>query len=157
MQVDERYIDGRSIGITPFGTDQGDKVDQAANLGMWAESIWFPSIYLTDPRVRWEAVDDMTALLVVPFNAGQEKYVVRFDPATGLISWFESMRYHNSSSPAKTLWLNQAVEWSTLNGQLTNIVGAAIWMDDGKPWAVFTFEEVAYNVDVREYMRAKGQ
>jgi hypothetical protein len=44
-----------------------------------------------------------------------------------------------------------------LNGQLTSITGAAIWMDDGKPWAVFTVEDTAFNVDVSQYIRAKGQ
>ncbi len=43
-----------------------------------------------------------------------------------------------------------------LNGQLTNTIGAAIWMDDGKPWAVFTVEDIVFNVDVKEYIRQKG-
>jgi hypothetical protein len=30
-------------------------------------------------------------------------------------------------------------------------------MDDGKPWAVFTVENAVYDVDVQEYIRAKGQ
>ena len=34
--------------------------------------------------------------------------------------------------------------------------GAAIWMDDGKPWAVFHIEDVVYNVDVSDYIRVKG-
>lgn len=162
MQVDERYLDGHARGITPFGVDEGDRVDQAANLGMWAETLWMPAVFLTDSRVQWQAVDDNTAILVVPFKQGKEHFVVRFNPETGLIDWFESMRYHNQASATRVLWLNAAQEWSKLNGVMTNTVGAAIWMDDSprdglsKPWAVFHVDDIRYNVDVSESIRAKG-
>lgn len=156
MQVDERYLDGHALGITPFGVDEGDKVDQAANLGMWAETIWMPAVFLTDPRVHWQAMDENTALLTVPFKEGQDRFVVRFNPETGLVDWFESMRYHNQASATQVLWLNAAKEWRELNGVMTNTAGAAIWMDDGKPWATFYVEDIRFNVDVKEYVRAKG-
>ena len=66
------------------------------------------------------------------------------------------MRYHGPESQSKTLWLNEAREWSQVNETLLNKTGAAIWMDDGKPWAVFTIADIVYNVDVSEYIRAKG-
>ena len=157
MKVNEHYLDGKGRLELPFGVEEGEKINQGGNLGMWAESIWFPSLYLTDPRVRWEPVDDVTALLVVPFGDQQERYVVRFDPDTGLTTWFESMRYHGETSQLKTLWLNRSVKWGTLEGRPFSTVGAAIWMDDGKPWAVLTVEDVVYNVDVKDYIRARGQ
>ena len=152
MMVNEHYLDGQGRLELPFGIEEGEKINQGANLGLWAESSWFPGSYLTDPRVRWEPIDDVTALLVVPYGDRREHYVVRFDPDTGLVSWFESIRYHSEASQSKTLWLNQTVKWGTLDGKPFSTVGAAIWMDDGKPWAVLTIEDVVYNVDVKDYI-----
>jgi len=30
-------------------------------------------------------------------------------------------------------------------------------MKDGRPWAAFNVEDVVYDVDVQEYIRARGQ
>lgn len=153
MRVNETYLNGESRLELPFGVTEGEpKVNQAANLGLWSEGIWFPTIFLTDPRVRWEPVDDVTALLVVPFSESSERYVVRFDPYTGLIRMFESMRYKEADSLEKTLWLNEVLEWGTIDGNLLPVRAALTWFDEGSPWAVFTVEEVIYNEDVSDYI-----
>lgn len=157
FKVNERYLDGKSLAETPVGiVDDDPKQNQAANLGMWSESLWFPAIFLTDPRVRWEAVDEVTALLIVPFEDTEETYVVRFDADSGLISYFESMRYQGPESEAKILWLNESMAWSEINGVLTSKTGAAIWLDQREPWAIFDVEDIVFNADVQEYIRQKG-
>jgi hypothetical protein len=157
MKVNEHFLDGKSRLELPFGVVENEpKVDQAANLGLWAESVWLPSVFVTDPRVRWESVDGETALLVVPFGEAEEIFVARFDPRTGMLRFTEAMRYKEAADEAKTLWINETLEWGDVNGQTTLTIGALTWLDEGTPWAVFTVEEVIYNADVSDYVRATG-
>ena len=85
MKVNERYIDLKAKMELPWMTDEGEKLDQAANIGMWAELAGSaPSVLVTDPRVRWEPIDDDSAVLVVPLGTdATDTFVVRFDPGTG--------------------------------------------------------------------------
>jgi hypothetical protein len=158
MKVDEGYVDQKSFFESPMGDIYDDaSTNQAANLAVWAEATWFPSIWLTDERVHWEPVDNVTALLFVPFEDQMENFVVRFNPETGLIDTLEAMRYRDSGDQArKILWITRTEPGENLEGTKLGAVGSATWMDQGKPWATFTLEEVKYNVDVSEYIRQKG-
>jgi hypothetical protein len=68
----------------------------------------------------------------------------------------ESMRYKGEDSDDKTLWLNEALRWDAIDGHTIPVVSAVTWFDEGSPWAVFEVEEMAYNVDMYECIRAKG-
>lgn len=140
MKVDEHYVDGkfRSEG-TPAGVEENEpKLDHSANLRMYAEWLtWLPAMLLTDPQVRWEPVDDTMALLVVPSGDGEERLVVRFDPATGEIQYWEALKYKYPEDVSKTLWIN------------------ATWFGD-RPWATFSVEEIVYNAAVDTSFTRKG-
>lgn len=150
LSVNEGYIDGESFFESPMGTYYDDpNTNQGANLALWAEGGWFPGLWLTDPRAQWEAVDDNTALLRVPFEDQTETFVVRFNPETGLLDMTESMRFKGKDVPNKTLWITS----SSPDGKTSY----ATWLDDGKPWAELKLETIIFNADVSEYIRARGQ
>lgn len=158
MKVNERYIDLTAKMELPWMTDEGGKLDQAANIGMWAELAGAtPSVLLTDPRVKWEPVDDDSAVLVVPLGTDDtDTFIVRFDPQTGGIDSLEAMRYRDSKSDHKVLWIAAHEGDATIGPAAVPAVGTATWLDQGKPWARFEAEDIRVNVDVSEYVRARG-
>lgn len=159
LKVNEGYIDGESFFESPMGTYYDDSnTNQGANLALWAEAGWFPSIWLTDSRVKWEAVDENTALLFVPYDGQTENFVVRFNPETGLIDTMEAMRYREAGEgKSKILWMTRNEPGAFLPGTKLSAIGSATWLDQGSPWAIFTIEEDIYNADVSEYIISRGQ
>lgn len=157
MKINERYLDGQARMELPVGVIENEpNVDMAANLGLWGESIWLPSIFLTDPRVRWEAIDDTTARLIVPFEDDEDTFTVFFDAETGLIKRMEAMRYRDADDPQKHLWILEPHGWAEFHGVSVPSPAAVTWADEGTPWLILTLEGVSYNVDVRDYIHAKG-
>lgn len=135
LHASELYLDGHGRGVTPGGVNEGEAwFDQSANIRMWAEAIdWFPSVLLTNPMVKWEPIDENTALLIVPLGESQDHLIVRFDPHNHTVTFIEAMKYKTAN--AKVLWIN------------------GIWMDDGKRWLHMNIEETLFNVDVHDYIR----
>ena len=157
LKVNETYIDGNAHLELPFATVESElKVDMAANLGLWGESMWLPSIFVTDSRVRWEAIDQNSARLIVPFGEDEDTFTVTFDPQTGLIASMEAMRWKDAGSEAKSRWMLEPLGWQRFHGMLIPSPAAATWEDEGQPWLVMTVEDIAYNVDITEYIRARG-
>ena len=139
LKVNEYYVDGVERQELPWAVaTDNPKLDQGGNLGMWAELMkWLPSVLVTDPNVRWEPLDDESAILVVPFGDDEDRFVVRFRADGSEIIYWEAMRFADGEVE-KTLWVN------------------GTWFEDGKPWFVVTEEDVVVNVPVDTSVTAKG-
>ncbi len=163
LSVNEHFLKGKAKLELPFGISEGSQIDQAANLALWAEAVMMPSIWLTNPRVSWEARDENSAILTIPlvqFATGSttevEQFTVFFDSETGFLKSLQSMRYKSEESETKTLWVNEVVRWGIVDGYMLPIESSVTWEDEGTPWAIFTLEEIVYNADVSQYVQKNG-
>lgn len=92
------------------------------------------------------------AILFVPYEHGEESFVVRFNPRTRLVDRMEAMRFKVKGDTDKVLWITNEV---IIPGKPA--VSYATWLDDGKPWAELGLEKIVFNHDVSEYIRVRGQ
>jgi hypothetical protein len=156
LKVSERYLDGHTRFELPFGVEE-DKpgVDSAANQGLWAETIFYPAYLVTDPRLRWQAVDDNTAKLFVPFKDGEQEFTLQFDPQSGLMTHIETLRFRDEKSGTLRWWGDQLYE-PDQNGDPQLKGFAVTWGDEGTPWLVIRIEDIVFNTDVSQYLRQQG-
>jgi hypothetical protein len=157
MRVNEHYLDGHARFVLPFGVQENDpNLDSAANLGLWAERIAYPAAFVTDPRVRWEPVDDTTARLHVPFGDAEQTMTVTFDPATDLLTRIEADRRFADAKRGYVRWWGTADEWAPLNGVITPVRQSVQWADQDSPWLHMVTEDVVLNADVSQYIEQSG-
>lgn len=159
LKVNEGYVDGKSFFEAPLiGSESNHpKLSQGANLALWGEASYFPAALVLDPRVTWQAVDDDTAILKVPFEDATESFVMRFDPETGLVSTMEVMRYRSTADTKKTLWIPSSDEYANLDGIMMTVAGSATWFDQGYAWASFYTKDAVFNADLGDYIHARGE
>jgi len=157
MQVNETFLNWRSRLALPFGVVEDEpQVDEAANLGMWSETMMVPGVYLSTTGVRWEPIDGDKARLIVPYKDKEDNFTVFFNPETGLIDSMEALRWKDAGDDEKILWQAQAKEWGEILGWQMPTLFAAQWMDEKSPWLIARIEDVSWNVDVSETIRSEG-
>lgn len=108
-----------------------------------------PSVVIADTRVRWEAVDEETARLVIPYGERNDSLLFKFDMKTGLISNVSAQRYRGQDD-IKTPWLIEFTEWKMYQSVKIPVRFELIWEDEGSPWSYWRVEGVEYNVDITE-------
>jgi len=76
--------------------------------------VFMPSVIIMDARARWEAVDDETACLVIPYGDQNDSLLFKFDPKTDLVSNVSALRYRGQEEE-KTSWLIELTAWKNFH------------------------------------------
>lgn len=139
--VDE-YRDGTGTLTVMGKRDSGPQIDQAADMVLWAESVWMPSVLLTTPGLRWTVVDETRARLYVPYQHGEHEFTWHFDRATGLLSQITAFRFKTANARWRTPWRVDMLEYGDLGRMRVPTAIAITWEDDGTPWAVFRLADM---------------
>lgn len=147
----DQYING--VGMTgPVGhADTGPEVNQGSNMIIWAESTFYPSLLITDPRIRWEAIDDTSARLLFPFGDQQDEMIFYFDPATGLVTRTWALRYQGTTGK-KVPWYGEIQEWQTIRDMKLPLRVAVRWENQTGPWSYWEFENIWWNIDLTQQL-----
>jgi hypothetical protein len=92
----------------------------------------------------------------VPWGQSEDHFTVTFDEQTGLIRSMETLRFKEATDEAKTRWRLDFLGWKPFHRVRTPSPATVTWLDEETPWLVLDLEDVAYNVDVSQYIRASG-
>jgi hypothetical protein len=156
FSVNEHFINGHARFELPFGVQENEpNLDSAANQGLWAEMIAYPSVYITDPRVSWTAKDENSAILTFPYGDSEQTLTFTFDPENGSISRLETMRIKGGIGEP-ILW-GGIISEVRVPGKSEAVQHWEIqWSDEDSPWLVANLEDLVLNADVDEYIKQKG-
>jgi hypothetical protein len=149
----DSFTDGHGKMQIAGAVETSEKIDQGANMVLWAEQLVFmPSALFSHPRVRWEAIDEVSARLVFPLGDAEDSMTVWFDPETALPTKVTAMRY-KSTTGEKTPWQGAYQNWKNVAGKLFPSLFAVTWEDEGSPWSYWEIDGVVFNADVPPELR----
>lgn len=139
--ADERYVDGHARLDLPGREVEDPRVDVAANLSMWGEYLWLPSVLGT---AQWEPIDAVTARMVVPGG----EFLARFDPESHLLTRLETLRWRDPADPQPLPWATTNLAWTRIGGIGVPAVAEVQWGDQEQPWLQLSLDDVVWNVPV---------
>lgn len=140
---EDTYINGKGCMNIRGNKTEGFKIDQGENLVMWSEALLFPSVI--NGRARWEAIDETSARLIIPFKDGEETATVYFDPVTGFMRRLSAMRFKDIDG-GKILWHVDYLNWKSHGAIRFPEKVKVTWEDDGFSWFIGEIDDVMLNV-----------
>ncbi len=97
-------LDARLLGAFPVAHAAGPEADSGEMMRYLAEAIWYPTALVPDERLRWQGVDEHTAVAVLHDRGREVAITFHFDDE-GLIAYSEADRFRiEKGRPRKVPW-----------------------------------------------------
>ncbi|MFB0545508.1 MAG: DUF6544 family protein, partial [Anaerolineae bacterium] len=141
----DEFVGGKGRMVIGGQVAEGEGFDQADNQRIWHESFWMPAALAEDSRVRWEAVDDTTVKMFIPYKDGEDELRLKFDPQTHLLTDLFSKRYSSDDQEMRPYWETYR-DYREFNGVLVPTSLGAAYDEDF--YVYLTVDGIVYNVDV---------
>jgi hypothetical protein len=156
FKVNEHYLDGRTRFELPFGVQENEpEMNSAANQGLWAEMIAYPAVFVTDERLRWEAIDETTARLHIPYGDQEQELLFTFAPDGSAIERVETIRFKGVGGE-QLRWWGEISPGSNRYGLPSLQHWEINWEDEDGPWLVAEVEDILFNAELEQFIEQKG-
>ncbi len=150
----DRYIDGKGnmliklLSAITIADARGPQMNEAALQRFLAENVWFPTAFLPNRNLRWEAVDDQSARAVY-CDQGIEIALVFYFNEAGEIAKCTCRRYMEENGKyVKTDWSGYCRKYKEFHGIRIPSEIEAVWhLGTGDfSYARFVLETADFNV-----------
>lgn len=141
VRVHDAYVAGEGIltaavlGLVPVVTMRGTPEVARGELMRWlAEAVWYPTALLPGAGLRWEAVDERTAVARLR-DGGTEVALTFHFGADGMVERVtaEDRERVVDGRSTPTPWQATVGEWVESNGMRIPLEGEVAWILDGRP------------------------
>lgn len=153
MRVRDSYVDGTGsmhgaiLGLVTVLKEGGSPRMAEATLARYlAEAPWFPTRLRPSPDLRWEPVDDSTAIATLRDGAVEVSLTFRFDTA-GVSGVRADRRFRGKEEePAWAPWEGRFHDYRERDGVRIPTRAEVFWVIDGeeRPYWRGTIESAAY-------------
>jgi uncharacterized protein DUF6920 len=156
VRVHDAYIDGEGLlhaallAMFPLVIQRGTReMAEGELMRFLAESPWYPTVLLPDQGVRWEPLDDRSAVATLGDGRVSASLVFRFAP-NGLL---ESVRSETrgrlvAGVAVPTPWLGRWSDWRWVNGVRIPTRGEVSWLLPAGPLPYWRGQVTAIDYDL---------
>jgi hypothetical protein len=138
----------RAESTFTLGDSRGPELDQGALLRLLGELVWFPTAFLDERYVTWEAVDDRRATAGLRVGGREVRGVYVFGE-DGMPASFQADRYRDVGGGRSQLtpFRGECADFRDEGGLLVPHHMTARWQVEGKavPYARFVVETLDYD------------